>query len=207
MNFPLKVLKTIQAIGVLLRHDGVKRMNYMRLLKLLYIADRESLKETGRPITGGPVIAMERGPVLQEVYDLILGQHREMSLWSRFYRKERYDLLELAEPDVGQLSKYEIGKLQEVAKTYEDDDEWALVDITHMFPEWIRNDPGKSSKPIPLSNILEALGQADAIDVISKEAQSLTAFNRLLGSSSVRSLRRAHVLGIQDSTFQIQDAQ
>ena len=40
VNFPLKVLKTIQAIGVLLRADGVKRMNYMRLLKLLYIADR-----------------------------------------------------------------------------------------------------------------------------------------------------------------------
>src|SRR5271168_467516 len=108
MSFPFKILKTIQAIGVLLRYDGVKRMNYMRLLKLLYIADRESLRETGRPVTGGPVIAMERGPVLKEVYDLILGQHREMSLWSQFYRKERYDLLEVAEPDVGQLSKYEI---------------------------------------------------------------------------------------------------
>jgi hypothetical protein len=83
------------------------------------------------------------------------------SLWSQFYRKERYDLLQLAEPDVGQLSKYEIGKLQEVAKTYQDDDEWALVDITHKFPEWHRNDPGKSSEPIPLSNILEAIGQAD----------------------------------------------
>ena len=33
VNFPLKVLKTIQAIGVLLRADGVKRMNYMRLLQ------------------------------------------------------------------------------------------------------------------------------------------------------------------------------
>ncbi len=126
MNFPFKILKTIQAIGVLLRFDGVKRMNYMRLLKLLYIADRESLGETGRPITGGPVIAMERGPVLKEVYELILGQHREMPLWAQFFRKERYDLLELAEPDVGQLSRYEISKLQEVAKTYQEDDEWAI---------------------------------------------------------------------------------
>ena len=127
------------------------------------------------------MIAMERGPVLKEVYDLILGQHREMSLWSQFYRKGRYDLLELAEPDVGQLSKYEIGKLQEVAKTYQDDDEGALVDVTHKFREWNRNDPRKSSKLIPLSDILEAIGQADAIDEISKEAQSLAAFDRLLG--------------------------
>ncbi len=108
MNFPLKVLKTIQAIGVLLRADGVKRTNYMRLLKLLYMADRESLRETGRPITGGPVAAMERGPVLEEVYDLIRGQHKEMPLWDSFFRKERYDLVELCEPDVGKLSKYEI---------------------------------------------------------------------------------------------------
>ena len=35
MYFPLKTEKTIQAIGVLFRQDGVRRMNYMRLLKLL----------------------------------------------------------------------------------------------------------------------------------------------------------------------------
>jgi hypothetical protein len=46
----LSVPKTIQAIGVLLRQDGVRCMNYMRLLKLLYIADRETLRRTGRPI-------------------------------------------------------------------------------------------------------------------------------------------------------------
>ena len=63
MNFPLNVEKAIQAIGVLFRHDGVKSMNYMRLLKLLYIADRNAIQESGRAITGGPVLAKERGPV------------------------------------------------------------------------------------------------------------------------------------------------
>jgi uncharacterized phage-associated protein len=65
---------------VLLRQDGVRCMNYMRLLKLLYIADRESLPRTGRPIVGGPVIAMERGPVLEEVFDLIRGTSPDASL-------------------------------------------------------------------------------------------------------------------------------
>lgn len=73
MHFPLKVDKTIQAVGVLFRAEGVQRANCMRLLKLLYIADRESIREVGRPITGGAVVAMERGPVLEEVYDLIPG--------------------------------------------------------------------------------------------------------------------------------------
>ncbi len=181
VSFPLKVLKAIQAIGVLLRSDGVKRMNYMRLLKLLYMADRESLSETGRPITGGPVTAMERGPVLEEVYDLIRGQHREMPLWDTFFRKERYDLVELCEPDVGKLSKYEINKLQETAKKHEDKDELELVQYTHNLPEWKQNDPGRSSRPIPLADILEAVGRAADIEEVCKEAQSLAIFERILG--------------------------
>jgi uncharacterized phage-associated protein len=179
--FPLKVLKTIQATGVLLRSDCVQRMNYMRLLKLLYLADRESLSETGRPITGGPVTAMERGPVLEEVYLLIRGQHREMPLWDSFFQKDRYDLVLVCDPDVGKLSKYEISKLQEIAKRHEDMDEWDLVQFTHDLPEWKRNDPGSSSKPIPLANILEAVGRASDVEAVSKEAQSLAMFDRLLG--------------------------
>src|SRR5258708_4715070 len=101
MYFPLSVAKTVQALGVLFRADRVRRMNSMRLLKLLYIADRETLRETGRPITGGAVVAMERGPVLEEVYELIRGQHREMPLWSSFFSTNRYDLELLQEPDVG----------------------------------------------------------------------------------------------------------
>lgn len=36
----------------------LRTMNYMRLLKLLYIADRELFRATGRPIVWGSVLAM-----------------------------------------------------------------------------------------------------------------------------------------------------
>jgi uncharacterized phage-associated protein len=182
MHFPLKVDKTIQAIGVLFRADRVKRMNYMRLLKLLYIADRESLQETGRPITGGAIVAMERGPVLEEVYDLIRGQHREMPLWSEFLQKDRYDLQLLKDPDVGKLSRFEIAKLQQLAKRYEDDDEWALSRLTHDFPEWQKNNPDKGYRPIPMKDLLEALGQGDAAEEIAQDAKAVAAFHRVFGS-------------------------
>src|SRR4051794_19361490 len=39
--FKLDVPKTIQAIGVLLRATGCDRLEYLSILKLLYIADRE----------------------------------------------------------------------------------------------------------------------------------------------------------------------
>jgi uncharacterized phage-associated protein len=182
MYFPLKVGKTIQAIGVLFREDGVDRLNYMRLLKLLYIADRESLAETRRPITGGPVVARERGPVLEEVHDLIRGQHVEMPAWDQYLRRDRYDLMLLQKPDVRQLSRYEIGKLQEVARRHANDDEWALSQKTHEFSEWMKNNPGTSCKPIPLEDVLEAVGQAELAAAIKEEAHDVACFDRLFGA-------------------------
>jgi uncharacterized phage-associated protein len=181
MHFPLKVDKTIQAIGVLFRADDVQRMPYMRLLKLLYIADRETLREIGRPITGGPIVAMERGPVLDEVYNLIRGQHREMPLWDEYFRKQHYTLELRREPDVGRLSRYEIEKLQEIAKQHEDDDEWALSRFTHSFEEWRKNDPGTSCRAIPLSDVLAAVGRKQATAQIAQEAHDAGFFDRLFG--------------------------
>lgn len=181
MHFPLNVDKTIQAIGVLFRAEGVQRVNYMRMLKLLYIADRESMREIGRPIVGGAVVAMERGPVLEEVYDLIRGQHREMPRWDEFLRKQHYTLELHRDPDVGKLSRYEIAKLQEIAKRHEDDDEWALCRITHTFEEWKKNDPGTSSRPIPLPDLLAAVGRKDTTAQIAQEAQDAAFFDRLFG--------------------------
>ena len=71
MVFRFNIEKTIQAIAALLHFHGSKEMSYLRMLKLLYLADRECLQETGRPITGDRVVAMEHGPVLSSVYDLI----------------------------------------------------------------------------------------------------------------------------------------
>ena len=56
MHFHFDFDKTLQAAGVLLDADD-KRMEYMRLLKLLYVTDRESLAETGRTLTGDRAVA------------------------------------------------------------------------------------------------------------------------------------------------------
>lgn len=62
MTQTLDVEKAIQAVGVLLRREG-KRASRLRLLKLLYIADRISLQKTGTPILGSKVVALKHGPV------------------------------------------------------------------------------------------------------------------------------------------------
>jgi uncharacterized phage-associated protein len=172
----VRVDKTIQAIGVLFRDDAVETMNYMRLLKLLYIADRRSYEKTGRPIVGGRVYALERGPVLQEVYDLIKGEHLEMPLWCEHFRVHHYLLVMTKRPDVGELSPDEIETLKEVAAEHRERDEWKLVDYTHDLPEWKKNDPEQSSRLIPPRDILEAVGRggdADKILAFAKETEKM----------------------------------
>ena len=61
MFYPFKIEKAIQAAGVLLEQHEHQQMEYIRLLKLLYIADRESVGETGRPILGSKIVARRKG--------------------------------------------------------------------------------------------------------------------------------------------------
>jgi uncharacterized phage-associated protein len=173
--------KLIQAFAVLTRDTRSKCANYMRAIKLLYIADRESLKETGRTITGDHVIAMPRGPVLEMLYDLVRSQDFHAARWSEFFERSAYHIIMNKDPGVGELSKYEIGKIQEIARRYAEYDEWEMVNETHKLPEWQRNNPGSSSKPIPLEHILEAVGRQEDMASILQDEKDRLAFASIFG--------------------------
>lgn len=180
--FAFKFDKALQAAAYLLRREPTRQMNYMRLLKVLYVADRESIRQTGRSITGDGVAAMERGPVLTEVFDLIKGSHLQSPDWSNVIQRTEYDVRLVQEPGVAKLSKFEIELLEQVAQDNHARDEWAMVELTHTFPEWRKNDPGKSSKWIPLHDILEAVGRPGDEADIEDDAKAGRAFARLLGA-------------------------
>lgn len=180
MSSHLNIKKAIQVVSTILHVHGNKEMSYLRLLKLMYIADRESIGETGQPITGDRVVAMEYGPVLSGVYSLIKkGDTTGWPVWSEYIRTRGYRIEQIKKIGNEKLSRYEIGKLRELTERYEDKTEWELVKITHEFPEWKQNDPGKSSKPIPLTHILAALGRSADESAIVQEAFDQQAFDRL----------------------------
>jgi uncharacterized phage-associated protein len=179
-------IKTIQASAVLLKTSPSHRMTRLRLLKVLYIADRESLAETGRPITGDRVVAMKNGPVLSRTYDLIKGSDYAGPEWEQFFRNtDKWEVELTAEPGVGQLSKYEIEKLQQVASQFEDCDDWEVAEYTHQFPEWQKNQPeGNGPREIPLDDLLEAVGLTEHKQDLLAEAEALAAFDRLLAGAA-----------------------
>jgi uncharacterized phage-associated protein len=185
MLIPFQTIKTAQASAVLLKTSSSRRMSRLRLLKLLYIADRECLGETGRPITGDRVVAMKNGPVLSRTYDLIRGQDVGITEWDPYFRSaDKWDVELVDEPGVGQLSAFEIEKLREVARRFEDCDDWEVADHTHSFPEWQKHRPtGRGSNDIPLEDLLEAVGLAEHKADLIAESEAMTAFDRLLASA------------------------
>lgn len=52
MSWVFSTEKAAQAVAVILKNSPDQQMDYRKIMALLYIADRESIKETGRPITG-----------------------------------------------------------------------------------------------------------------------------------------------------------
>src|SRR5260370_29287174 len=74
------------AAGLVLQEAG-GRMEYLRLIKLLGLADRESWREVNRPITGDDYVAMKCGPVASRTFDLVKTEPEE-GPWARTIKRE-----------------------------------------------------------------------------------------------------------------------
>ncbi|HEV3258505.1 MAG TPA: Panacea domain-containing protein [Gemmataceae bacterium] len=185
MKPKLDILKTVQAIAVLLRTTDRTRLEYLSLLKMLYLADRESLAETGTTITDDAVVAMENGPVLSEIYDLIYLNHWDLALWTSFLHRDEYDLELTGDPGVDHLSAYEIRKLEEIARRYERYSWRELVEETHRLPEWQWHRPDRSHgvriRPIPFKDILKAVGREADAESIMQDREAIVALEKALG--------------------------
>jgi hypothetical protein len=182
--FHFHYAKAAQAVATLLRTEPSRKMNYYRLLKLLYIADRESLKETGRPIIGGRLVAMKRGPLHSAIYDLINGSDSEIAYWSEFFRTDphEHELVLCRDPGNDNLCKLEIDLLNRVRDAHDTEDDFEVGERTHEFQEFIKNhpDPG-SSKTIPFEDLLAAVRPNDA-EAIIRDAETKELFDKTFGA-------------------------
>ena len=182
MQFPFQDRKTAQAAAHLIKLAG-GRLNYMVLIKLLYLADREMLLNLGVPITGDRMVSMDNGPVLSKVLDFVnMGKranHTDGSAWFEYVSDPTgYDVgLAKADPENDELSVYELRLLAGVFDRYGRMDKWDLVKLLHGFPELA--DPGGSCLPIAPENILRAESRSeDEIKRVNAGADEL----RLLAS-------------------------
>jgi hypothetical protein len=180
--------KTIQAASHLLKQEPGRRMNYMRLLKFLYIADRRSLERRGVPICGDRAYAMERGPVPGVTLDLIKGNDPGSSRWEQHVERLEFDVQLKSDPGNLELSRADLAILNEVSREFRHRDEWDMVQWCHEnLDEFKKNDPSKSGKKrqeISLGDVLDAVGRGDDHERIVREINESLAFDRFFGNHS-----------------------
>ena len=156
MRFVFDERKAAQAASILLERAGGS-MEYLKLIKLLYLADRAALIETGSPITGDRYVSMKFGPVLSNVLNLIKqAGPREDSIWHRYVRRENFDAVLVGKAECDQLAEFDVDLLNDIFESYGNWRSWAVVNHTHALPEW--TDPGETSIPIDPADILRYAG-------------------------------------------------
>jgi uncharacterized phage-associated protein len=173
--------KAIQAIGAILRNHPQAWASKLRILKLLYIAARESIHDIGHPLIGSRVVALEHGPVHSRVLDLINGADVDGPTFSAHFCLRGYLVQMTDDPGVGNLSVYEVEKLQEVCNRYATVNDWELAqDITHGFDEWKKHYRTGVATIIPLEDIIDAVGRgpdkAAILDDLRNEINADMAF-------------------------------
>ncbi|MHC5728886.1 MAG: Panacea domain-containing protein [Nostoc sp.] len=161
------------------------RLNYMKLIKLMYLAEREALLNWGRPITYDSYFSLKHGPILSTTLDLINEGKQPNSdhVWFKYISAPNdYDVTLYKECSPDDLSEAEESLINEIFQKYGQFDKWDLVDILHsVLPEW-RN-PNGSSIPITYKDILIAGGKCEEeIKSIEEEISNVCFAADIFGS-------------------------
>ncbi len=183
MHFHFEMKKTLEAVGVILEQEGCS-VSRLRLLKLLYIVDRELLMESGRPLTGDLAVAMKHGPVLSRVYDMIKGVDAESGSWQDHFENRGYKVQLKKRPDRGELTKREDEKLRDVVSRYKETTDEDLSDVAHEFKEWSDNYREQTSTPIPWRDILLKQGLDELIPIIERDEADRRALEAMFGPTA-----------------------
>ena len=171
MSYHFDPLKAAQATAVLLRKAPGRRHNYTAAIKMLYTADRESIRKTGSPITGDKPYAMDNGPVLTHILNLIkddsLHDEEQRAIWSKYFRTTGYDIELISDPGDSELSNFDIEILENIFKEHGAKNYAQLINEAHNYPEWLESHTQGTSSEIHLKTLLKALGMEDEYDQLS----------------------------------------
>jgi len=179
IRFKFDERKAADAAALLIQLHGGD-MNHLRLVKLLYAAERESLRRFNRPIVGDRYVSMQHGPVVSRIYYLIK-EEKQFPAWAVLIERSSPTTVRLLtdELHLGSLSDADVEILKEVALRYREMDQFEIRDLMHRdFEEW--ENPAGSSRDIPVERLLAALKKsADDVDRVRRGAEEKKYFEQL----------------------------
>ena len=136
-------------------------INRLKLMKLLWLADRIHLNRYGRTILRDQYYAMPHGPVPSKTMDISEEQH------DNIFDVENYEITAEDKFDPKCFSQSDLDILEEVWDVYGNLNQYQLEDFSHLFPEWERfkdelNNPKESySFPMKMVDFFDKPKDAD----------------------------------------------
>lgn len=185
-------VKIAQATAYLLNKAG-GTMEHLKMMKLLYLADRLSWDKYGYAISNDEYFSLPFGPVLSQTLNLMRGETQ--AFYQNVYSGWREWIADKADHKISlrkaidesdeyfwdRLSASDVEVLDEIFKQFGNYSTFALVEYTHnpkFIPEW--EDPNGSSKPITLDTLLTKLGKSqEEISTILDDLNEQREFDRL----------------------------
>lgn len=179
MNFANQGKKSTQAVARLIEKSGAP-IDYLRLAKLIYLADRQSIVSRGVPIVGGHYFSMRKGPTIGEIMDFV--HQRSAPQWKETISPRYGNEIRLhAKPTYGALSRAELNILDSVVHTHMERTTEELVEWCHQnCPEYQQVSKNKR-KPIQVESILKSAKKtARQIQKVIEEACEIEEMDQML---------------------------
>lgn len=141
------VAKVAQALGFLLSLDDNCKMNRVKLIKLLWAADRIHIRRYGRTITNlNDYYAFPHGPVCSLALDIARLNNiehdgafntDEIEYLNDFFTSDNKDTSMQKSPGNDFLSESDEEALRDAWEKFKDIEPFDLADkISHQYPEW-----------------------------------------------------------------------
>jgi uncharacterized phage-associated protein len=159
-NFDHK--KATQTLNYFALKAGGK-INKMKALKLIFLADRFHLRKYGRLITNDCYVAMNYGPVPSTIMDIAKANvsHTYKAYASRYIKATDTgrQIESISSVDNSYFSDSDIEALDFAWDNFGHHDKWDLSDFTHRYPEWKKHkealDSGSKVEKINLKDFFE----------------------------------------------------
>lgn len=179
--------RKVAQMAAYLLAKGESTMPHLKLMKLLYLADRRSMNDFGYPISGDKVVAMPHGPVLSMTLDHINGFaiscEDGWESWISDKADHRVSLKRTPSIDIlDELSAADRTTLDATWAEFGHMGQWEIRDYTHDHcSEW--RDPNESQFPISYMDIFRALGKSPEVALeLSARIEAKQSMDRILAS-------------------------
>src|SRR5271165_3867009 len=134
VSFPFDPDKATEVAARFIQLEG-GLINVLKLVKLIYLLERESIEKRGIPVVGGVYFSMKNGPVTSEILDLInSGQLWNcQTSWANFIapRGPDYAVELINEPGTDHLSIWEQELIAALYRHFGQLDQWELSQWCH----------------------------------------------------------------------------